>query len=83
MIAFLKKKRSHGDPKINVFKNACFVAYIKENLMLIIFHIKTLAWKSRDFEIISFNLMLKFFAVSRFIETVALKLWIYCYLLKL
>ena len=26
-------KRYHGDWKINVFKNACFVAYFKENLM--------------------------------------------------
>ena len=43
--------------------------------MLTIFHIKTLAWKSRGFEIISFNLMLKFFAVSRFIETVDLLLF--------
>ena len=42
--------------------------------MLIIFHIKTLAWKSKDFEITNFNLVLKFFAVSRlllFTETVA------------
>ena len=37
------QKPSHGDQRINVFKNACFVAYFKENLILIIFHIKTLA----------------------------------------
>ena len=37
------QKPSHGDQRINVFKNACFVAYFKENLKLIIFHIKTLA----------------------------------------
>ena len=42
--------------------------------MLIIFHIKKLAWKSKDFEITSFNSVLKFFAMSRswlFTETVA------------
>ena len=37
------QKPSHGDQRINVFKNACFVAYFKENWILIIFHIKTLA----------------------------------------
>ena len=37
------QKPSHDDQTINVFKNACFVAYFKENLILIIFHIKTLA----------------------------------------
>ena len=59
------QKRLHGDRKINVFQNACFVASFKDNLMLIIFHIKKLAWKSKDFETISFNLLLKYFLVSR------------------
>ena len=59
------QKRFHGDRKISVFKNACFLASFKDNLMLIIFHIKNLAWKSKDFETISFNLLLKYFAVSR------------------
>lgn len=57
-------KHPHGDQKINVFKNTCFVDYFKENLMLIIFHIKT-AWKSKYFEIISFNFLLKFFGVQK------------------
>ena len=42
--------------------------------MLINFHIKTLAWKSKDFEIISYSLVLKVSAVTRlwlFTETVA------------
>ena len=39
----------------------CFVAYFKENFMLIIFHIKASAWKSQDFEIIICNFLLKFF----------------------
>ena len=56
------QKPSHGDQRINVFKNACFVAYFKENLILIIFHIKMLPWKSKDFEMISFDFLLKLFA---------------------
>ena len=41
--------------------------------MLIIFHIKT-SWKSKDFEIITFNFLPKFFAVKKlrlFTETAA------------
>ena len=38
-------------PQNQCFKNAYFVAYFK-----------TLAWKSKDFEIISFNLVFKIFA---------------------
>ena len=49
------QKRFHCDRKVNFFKNACFAAYFKENLMLIMFHIKKLAWKSKYFKITSFN----------------------------
>ena len=42
----------------------CFVAYFKENFMLIIFHIKASAWKSQDFEIIICNFLFKFFYCS-------------------
>ena len=39
---------SYGDRKISIFKNACFVGYFRENLMLIIFQIK-IASKAKDF----------------------------------
>ena len=53
MTSFLTKNGPTVTEKLNVFKNVCFVAHFKENL-----YIKTLAWKSKDFEIISFNLAL-------------------------
>ena len=47
MMLFLTKYGPTVTEK-SVSKNACFVAYFKENLMLIIFQIK-IAWKSKDF----------------------------------
>ena len=61
MTSFFDEKLCYGERKINVFKNSFFVADFKEKLMIIIDHIKTLAWKSKDFDIISFSFLLIFF----------------------
>ena len=53
MTSFLTKNGPTVTEKLDVFKNVSFVAYFEENL-----YVKTLAWKSKDFEIISFNLAL-------------------------
>ena len=53
MTSLLIKNGPTVTEKLNVFKNVCFVAHFKENL-----YIKTLVWKLKDFEIISFNLAL-------------------------
>ena len=59
MTSFLNKNGPTLTEKLMSLK--IHVVYFKENLMLIIFHIKTLAWKSKDFEIISLQLSVKFF----------------------
>ena len=59
MTSFLTKNGPTLTEKLMSLK--IHVVYFKENLMLITFHIKTLAWKSKDFEIISLQLSVKFF----------------------
>ena len=59
MTSFLTKNGPTLTEKLMSLK--IHVVYFKESLMLIIFHIKTLAWKSKDFEIISLQLSVKFF----------------------